>query len=80
MSELRKNKGIPDINGSGKLKLIQQQLDVHDEYLKRIDVKLDKLIPDVACVKEKATTNRWLIGLLIVAFLTLAGGMALTVF
>ena len=80
MSILRKNNGIPDINGRGQLKLIQQQLDVHDEFLKRIDAKLDALIPDVAAVKEKAVTNRWLIGLLIVAFLTMAGGIALTVF
>ena len=80
MSELRKENSIPDVNGRGELRLIQQQLDIHDDYLKRIDSKLDTLIPDVAAVKEKATTNRWLIGLMIVAFLTLAGGVVLTVF
>lgn len=79
MSVLRKDNGIADVNGNNGLKLIQKQLDIHDEYLKRIESKLDTLIPDFAAVKEKASTNRWLIGLLIVAFLGLAGSIILKI-
>jgi len=77
MSILRKDNGIPDVNKNNGLKLIQMQLDIHDEYLKRIEAKLDVLIPEFAMVKERSGTNRWLIGLLIVAFFGLAGSIVL---
>lgn len=80
MSDLRKNNGIPDVNGNGGLKLIQKQLDLHEDYLKRIDDKLDNLVPELAQVKERTNTNRWLVGLLIVAFFGLAGTILLKVF
>jgi hypothetical protein len=67
----------PDVNGNNSLKLIQAQLDIHDEYLKRTEAKLDVSLPEFAMIKERSATNRWLIGLLIVAFFGLVGSLVL---
>lgn len=71
--DIRKElKKIGKVNGHKNLQILQYQLTLNTKAIASLHEKVDEMFPIIKVNKQKADTNRWLIGIILVGIIGIA--------